>query len=66
MWPGKKSGLLPGDGRVEGLLEEDRARVKVYWAVVAPVVPVLLWERGWDQYLKAWWRSAWGRQSQVS
>lgn len=27
-------------------MEEDPARVKVYWAVVEPVVPALLWERG--------------------
>lgn len=49
-----------------GMLEEERARVKVYRAVVAPVIPALLWEWGWDQYLKAWWRSAQGRQSLVS
>lgn len=37
-----------------GMLEKERARVKVYRAVVAPVVPTLQWERRWDQHLKAW------------
>lgn len=39
------------------MLEEERARVKVYWTEVASVVSALLWELGWDLCLKAWWRS---------
>lgn len=40
-----------------GMLKEEHSRVKVDGAVVASVVPALHWEQGWDQRLKAWWRS---------
>lgn len=56
-----------------GMLEEERSRVKVDRAVVASVVPALLWEqgsgqhlKGSGQHLKAQWRSTRGRHLQVS